>query len=181
MERAVTADTQLLLVGGSSWQGWELLPARGYSAGEDDPVLVEKQSLPCLQSTWRCLNICLQLYLDTVPFANAGRCVCSQAWAGLGAQPVTAAKKQHLFRFYIVPKQPVTARFPHIPGAKHGRDPGPSQPPCGVLPGRSQACRERMDAPGGQGGSRTNFLVLLGVFISQVPTVCSGVRVIFLF
>lgn len=49
----VMADTQLLLVGGSSWRGWELLPARGYSVSEDGPLLVEEQLLPCLQSTWR--------------------------------------------------------------------------------------------------------------------------------
>lgn len=52
-----TVGTQQLLVGGSSWQGWELPPAHGYSVGEDDPVLAEEQSLPCLRSTWRCFGV----------------------------------------------------------------------------------------------------------------------------
>lgn len=34
--------------------------------------------------------------------------------------------------------------FPNILGAEHGRDPGPSQPPCGVLAGWSRGCWEMM-------------------------------------
>lgn len=77
---------QPLLAGGSSWQGWEPLAvlwlARGGSAGEDDPGLAEKQSLLLLQSPRRCLNIASHPCSETVPFANAGWCVCGQARAG---------------------------------------------------------------------------------------------------
>lgn len=82
MGRRAMPSTQPLLAGGSSWQGWEPLAvrwfARGGSAGEDDPGPAEKQPLLLLQSPRRCLNIASHPRSETVPFANAGWCVCGQ-------------------------------------------------------------------------------------------------------
>lgn len=44
--------------------------------------------------------------------------------------------------------QPVTARFPSIPRAEHGRDPGPPQLPC-----RCQKSREKVEVPAGREAS----------------------------
>ena len=129
----------------------------------DHPVLVKKRSLPRLWSTRRCLNIGVRLYGDISPFAAAG------LGSGLGAQPVTAAKKQHLLRLHLTPTQLVAAQFSNTARTKPRRDPGPPQPPHGVPPGWSQGCREQMDALGGQGGSWTKLLVLLGVFFMSTP------------
>lgn len=82
---------------GGWWQGWELLLARGYSAGEDDPVLVggaiaallaeHTAMLQCFPtsvfrhySLWKCQGVRLHLGLG---WAGSSACGSSAETAAV--------------------------------------------------------------------------------------------------
>lgn len=135
--------------GGSGWR-WRCPMAAGGSAGSCCRlvvILLAKttrswwRSNRC-PSTRRCSSVSPQLYLGTVPFASAGGCVCTQIWAGLGAQPAAAAQKQQRFRLQVIPKPAGHGPVPQYPQSQ-ARD-GP-WPIAAALRGPSSA---------GRGGTR---------------------------
>lgn len=133
MERVAMADTQPLLLGGGSWQGWELMEMTPSWRRSNHRLAEHVAMLKYLfRAVFRHRSLCKRRVVRLHP---------GLGWAGSKRRQ---QKKRHLFRFYIIPKQPVPARFPNFPGAKQGREPGPSRSPAWAVAGvpGEDGCRE---------------------------------------